>query len=141
MNKKPKGSLIIIGGHEDKDGDATILTEVSQRANRGKGSLVIVSVASNLPEEVNSQYVDVFKRLGVRNVEVLDVRTRADAHALTGEPGPLPATPNIPRPGLQALADAEPPETESKAPAAKKKASAAKKKKKASAAKKAARKW
>jgi hypothetical protein len=67
-------------------------------------------------------------------------RTRADAHALTGEPGPLPATPNIPRPGLQALADAEPPETESKAPAAKKKASAAKKKKKASAAKKAARK-
>ena len=54
-------------------------------------------------------------------------RTRADAHAPTGEPGPLPATPKIPRPGLETLADAEPPETESKAPAGKKKASAAKK--------------
>jgi len=80
VNKKPKGSLIIIGGHENKDGDASILTEVSKRANRGKGSLVIVSVASNLPEEVNSEYVDVFKRLGVRDVAVLDVRARAEAH-------------------------------------------------------------
>ena len=80
MNKKPKGSLIIIGGHENKDGDASILTEVSKRANDRKGSLVIVAVASNLPEEVNSEYVDVFKRLGVHDVAVLDVRTRADAH-------------------------------------------------------------
>jgi hypothetical protein len=47
-------------------------------------------------------------------------RTRADAHASTGELGPLPATPKIPRPGLKALADAEPPDTESKNPKAKK---------------------
>jgi cyanophycinase len=80
VNKKPKGSLIIIGGHEDKDGDATILTEVSRRANESQGSLVIVSVASSVPEEMNGEYIATFKRLGVHHVEALDLRTRADAH-------------------------------------------------------------
>jgi cyanophycinase len=80
VNKKPKGSLIIIGGHEDKDGDATILNEVSRRANEGKGGLVIVSVASNVPKEMDGEYIATFKRLGVDHVAALDLRTRADAH-------------------------------------------------------------
>ena len=36
MGDNPKGDLIIIGGHEDKQGDRAILTEVARRAKRGR---------------------------------------------------------------------------------------------------------
>ena len=42
------GPLIIIGGHEDKEGDKTILKEVAARVKDGK--LVIATVASHQPD-------------------------------------------------------------------------------------------
>jgi cyanophycinase len=78
MRNRARGSLIIIGGHEDKSGERIILTEVSRRA-RGGRKLVIVTSATQLPGEVADEYTRVFGELGVTNVEVLDVRTRRDA--------------------------------------------------------------
>jgi cyanophycinase len=80
MSKKAKGHLIIIGGHEDKDGDRAILQEVCQKASGGKGRLVIVTVATQLPEESAHEYVKVFKELGVKEIEVLDIRQREEAY-------------------------------------------------------------
>ncbi len=80
MSKKAKGHLIIIGGHEDKDGDRAILQEVCQKASGGKGRLVIVTVATQLPEESAHDYVRVFKELGVKEIEVLDIRRREEAY-------------------------------------------------------------
>src|SRR3954447_19754976 len=81
MSKKTKGHLIIIGGHEDKEGDRLILQEVCRKASNGKGRLVIVTVATQMPEESADEYVAVFRELGVKNIEVLDVRAREDAYA------------------------------------------------------------
>jgi cyanophycinase len=78
-NKKPKGKLIIIGGHENRDGDPKILEEVAKEANRKKGSLVIVTVATQLPEEISQEYREVFKKLGVEKIDVLDIRERDQA--------------------------------------------------------------
>jgi cyanophycinase len=78
---KNKGNLIIIGGHENKDGQADILEKVKGYANRGKNCLVIVTVATQTPGEMAAEYTKVFKDLGVRNVDVLDVHTRDDAYA------------------------------------------------------------
>jgi cyanophycinase len=78
-NHKPKGSLIIIGGHEDKEDERTILKEVAKHAQRDHGRLVIVTVATHHPEKVAEEYRAVFKELGVGAIDVVDIRTRADA--------------------------------------------------------------
>ena len=79
MSDRPKGSLIIIGGHEDKEGDREILQEVAQRARRGSGRIVVVTVASQEPEALADDYRKVFGELGVKRVDVLDIRTRDEA--------------------------------------------------------------
>jgi cyanophycinase len=77
---KTKGSLIIIGGGEDKGPESKILEEVASRAKRAKGPLVLITVATNSPEEVGAEYTEAFKKLGVRHVELVDIRTREDAY-------------------------------------------------------------
>jgi cyanophycinase len=83
MNGKVRGSLIIVGGHEEKEKEAerAILEEIAVRAKRRKGSLVVMTVATQLPEEVASEYRSVFRDLGVRDLDVVDIRSRDDAHA------------------------------------------------------------
>ncbi|HET6313176.1 MAG TPA: cyanophycinase [Chloroflexia bacterium] len=74
-----KGSLIIIGGREQKEGDTVILREVARRAKEGKG-LVLVTVATNEPEELAEDYRKAFAELGLKSIDVLDIRTREEAH-------------------------------------------------------------
>lgn len=80
MSQQPKGNLIIIGGHEEKQGDCEILTEVVKQLHKGRGKLTIVTVATQLPQEVADEYRDVFTRLGVKQIDVLDIRTREEAY-------------------------------------------------------------
>jgi cyanophycinase len=77
MAKKKPGRLIIIGGGEKKDEERTILKEVARQANGGK--LVVVTVATEEPEEVWKEYREIFKKLGVKKLEHLDVRIREEA--------------------------------------------------------------
>jgi cyanophycinase len=76
----PRGTLIVVGGREAKDQkhDA-ILREVARRAKAGKGPLVVATVATQMPGELCKEYRSVFRGMGVRRIEHLDVRTRADA--------------------------------------------------------------
>lgn len=78
MAKATIGTLIIIGGHEDKEDDREILRKVKERVNGGK--LVIATVATRLPEEVAAEYIEVFTKLGVKQIDVLDIRNRQDAY-------------------------------------------------------------
>jgi cyanophycinase len=79
MSNKPKGRLIIIGGHEQKQGERTILKAVAQRARGERGHLAIITVASSQPEELGREYRAIFKDLGVGQVDVIDIRTRDEA--------------------------------------------------------------
>jgi cyanophycinase len=77
-----KGKLIIIGGGEQKqDGGREILNEVAKSAIDGK-LLVLLTVATQEPEETAGRYMKVFRQLGVQKIEMLDIRNRDDAHAL-----------------------------------------------------------
>lgn len=78
MSAHTKGSLIIIGGHEDKQGEQTILREVVRRI-RKDGQLLIVTVAAQEPEAIAADYRRLFTGLGVKKLEVLDIRTRDQA--------------------------------------------------------------
>jgi cyanophycinase len=58
-----RGSLIAIGGHEDKEGGRIILKEVAERLNGGP--LVLATVASHEPEGYLEMYEKGFADLGV----------------------------------------------------------------------------
>jgi cyanophycinase len=73
MTNKP-GTLIVIGGHEDKDGERNVLKEIAERLNGGK--LVIATVASHEPEGYFDSYQTAFAALGVGNLVELYVRQR-----------------------------------------------------------------
>lgn len=86
----PKGRLLVIGGKERK-GDKELKEEQARNVDfeseqilkffvgelKGQEPLVVVvPTASTIPEEMAKEYIKVLKELGVKNVEVLDIRTR-----------------------------------------------------------------
>lgn len=79
MQDNKNGPLIVIGGHEDKDGDRVILKEVADRI--GDGKLVIATVASHEPEGYFAAYQDAFGALGVSNLVELYVNERDETRS------------------------------------------------------------
>ena len=71
-----QGTLIIIGGHEEKEGKALILRAIAERVQGGK--LVVATLASREPEEMFRDYERAFSGLGVNDVEHLDVPSREE---------------------------------------------------------------
>jgi cyanophycinase len=82
VTSKSRGTLIIIGGREEKatDGNRCILEEVCRRVKRRKAPLLIMPVASGYPDEVAAEYEQVFKDLGVSDIRILDIRSREAAY-------------------------------------------------------------
>lgn len=76
MSEAKEGVLIVIGGHEDKQGDRVILQEVARRLDGGK--LVIATVASREPEGYFEGYVKGFEGFGVGELVELYVNDRGE---------------------------------------------------------------
>jgi hypothetical protein len=79
MTHDAPGPLIVIGGHEDKQGDRLILKEIAQYLNGGK--LVIATVASHEPEGYFDAYKAAFSDLGVTNLVELYVNEREETRS------------------------------------------------------------
>lgn len=73
------GQLVIIGGAEDREGECRILREFVRRAGGVQARIVVMTVATGLPGEVGEQYIGIFERLGVENVQAVDTADREDA--------------------------------------------------------------
>jgi cyanophycinase len=73
-----KGTLIIIGGHEDKKDDRLILRALADRVGE-RGKLVVVTTASDVPDQVWADYEPLFADLGVKKAVKLHVDTRMEA--------------------------------------------------------------
>jgi cyanophycinase len=80
MNNKVKGNLIIIGGAEDKYGESRILRDVASLISKGNAKLIVLTTATEKPEEVGNEYRSVFERLGVSSMDVLNINSREDAN-------------------------------------------------------------
>ncbi|NLL05903.1 MAG: cyanophycinase [Clostridiaceae bacterium] len=80
MEEKVTGNLIIIGGAEDKEGKKTILKHVADIVQQQQGSLVVLTTATEKPEEVGNNYRMVFESLGLNNIQVLNINTRDEAN-------------------------------------------------------------
>lgn len=73
-----KGTLVIIGGHEDRTGDKKILRAVADRLG-DDGKIVVCTVASAQPESLWEEYETAFRSLGVPHVFRLDLESREEA--------------------------------------------------------------
>jgi cyanophycinase len=80
MNEeKQRGTLIIIGGKEDRDpgGERKILREVARRIRKGK--LVLATVASHKPEGYFEEYQRAFEDLNIGELVELYLEDRSEA--------------------------------------------------------------
>jgi cyanophycinase len=75
---KADGPLIIIGGHEDKEGEKVILKAVAERLKGGR--LVIATIASHAPDGYFESYQKAFASLGVNDLVELYVEDRGETH-------------------------------------------------------------
>jgi cyanophycinase len=75
------GKLLVIGGAEDKEGDCRILKEFVRLARGEKARIVIMTVATDHPEEVGAEYRKLFKRLDAGDVKVVDISKREDTES------------------------------------------------------------
>ncbi len=90
----PKGKLIAIGGNEDKGTEPEpnyiqknnlnffelqILSRIVREAGGHDAHIEVISSASSIPHEIGANYLDAFKKLGCKNVHVMDIRKREDA--------------------------------------------------------------
>jgi cyanophycinase len=62
---QPKGILIPIGGHEDINGDMAILARVIDETRRSNPRIEVITVATNVPEEISKDYFAAFEDLGL----------------------------------------------------------------------------
>ena len=88
--QKVKGTLIPIGGNEDKGSDVNemytlefidegILYHVVKEAGGIDAKIVIIPTASSIPVEVGQNYIEAFTTLGCKNLTVLDIRSKEDS--------------------------------------------------------------
>lgn len=80
----PKGTLIAIGGAEDKGLDQDekfsldfvedgILSHILSRSGGKDAYIVIITSASSIPQQVGKKYHEVFERLGSGRIEILQI--------------------------------------------------------------------
>ena len=76
-NSSHKGTLVIIGGHEDKEGECAILKEVAKHIPSGR--LILATIASEEPENYFEEYKKAFAELGIHDLVHLYIADRAES--------------------------------------------------------------
>jgi cyanophycinase len=74
------GTLVIIGGAEDRREDCKILREFVRLAGGKTAKIVVLTAATSEPIEAGETYLDVFDRLGAATVWAVDTRNPDDAN-------------------------------------------------------------
>lgn len=91
----PKGKLIAIGGNEDKGTEPEpnfhqknnlnffelqILTRIVQESAKERDSHIeVITTASSIPAEVGDNYLNAFKKIGCKDIQLMHIRNREDA--------------------------------------------------------------
>jgi cyanophycinase len=74
------GTVMIIGGAEDKIRDRVILSRFTTLAGGADGLVVVISTASSLGFEAGERYREIFTGLGIGSVKPLHAMTRQQAN-------------------------------------------------------------
>jgi cyanophycinase len=76
----PHGTVIVIGGAEDKVRDRVILARFAQLAGGPDARIAVIATASSFGLEAGERYKAIFTELGAREVHPLNTTTRAQAN-------------------------------------------------------------
>lgn len=79
VTKSTRGTLVIIGGAEDREGDCVVLREFVRASGGTKAKIAVMTAATGFPKEVGDEYTDIFERLGAESVEVVHTESRDDS--------------------------------------------------------------
>lgn len=88
MQKTIKGTLIPIGGNEDKGENEYfgidfiqegILSHVVRESGGNSAKIVVIPTASSIPDEVAENYLSAFGKLGCTNLHILNIQSREEA--------------------------------------------------------------
>ena len=77
VNGEQRGWIIPIGGAEDKDANPSILQRFVELSGGDEADIVVIPTASRL-KDTGPRYEELFRGMGVAQVEVLDFDTRRD---------------------------------------------------------------
>ncbi len=95
-NLNIKGTLIPIGGNEDKGDNvynidneykgfdfATkgVLSHVVRESGGTRAKIIVIPTASSIPDKVGKNYLRAFYKLGCASVEVINIRSRSDSNS------------------------------------------------------------
>ncbi len=75
-----KTAVLVIGGAEDKVHGREILRTFIDRAGANDAHITIIPSASREPSIIGARYVNIFEDMGVKKVEILDIRERDHCH-------------------------------------------------------------
>jgi cyanophycinase len=76
---KPKGTLIPIGGGEDKEDKKDVLSRVIEETGKKNPKMCLITLATHLPKEVAQDYKNAFKALGIKDIFIIHYETRTEA--------------------------------------------------------------
>jgi cyanophycinase len=74
--EKIQSILVAIGGNEDKEKDLNVLKQTVLLTNKKEPYIELITTASNMPKESGESYIAAFEKIGVKNVKIMDIRTR-----------------------------------------------------------------
>ncbi len=80
MSEEHQGTLVIIGGAEDKDSDCQILRKLANLC-MDRGNMVVVAVAAQDQQEAGAKYQRVFSGLGLKDTAVITLAKRSEANS------------------------------------------------------------
>jgi cyanophycinase len=93
--KTPKGKLVIIGGHEDKEVDGQslkiektknasphfeILASLISKIPRAHHIIEIIASASSIPKEMEDMYIKAYKNAGFTQVGIIHIENETDSN-------------------------------------------------------------
>lgn len=79
MGRKVQGTLVVIGGAEDKEEDCLILRRFLELSGGPEARIVVVTTATVQPVASGGTYARLFDGFGAQKVSVCDVQDRRDA--------------------------------------------------------------
>lgn len=79
MQETDQGTLLIIGGNEDKTGDCRILRKFVSLSGARSARVAVLTTATELPAEVGAEYKMLFELLGAETVDVVHIADRSQA--------------------------------------------------------------
>lgn len=86
MGAKAQGTLVIVGGNEDKQADCVILRTIVAMAGGREARIAIITTATEYPREVGDEYRSLFRELGAAQADILYISNREaanDQHLVT----------------------------------------------------------